>query len=145
MFWVVKVVAVSIMIIFLLHNLYIFFKETLTVPKMKDLVRRPQQKYDTLFRELQTQSMQHSESKSENDDNSANDAMKNELKRYLMELNTTSEPEPQQQPSKANSNFIEFGSVYKWLWNHIKASDTWYYILQTCIPHKFAIALHVFR
>ena len=49
-------------------------------------MRRPQQKYDTLFRELQTQSMQHSESRSGNDDNSANDAMKNELKRYLMEL-----------------------------------------------------------
>ena len=113
MFWFIQIVIVSFVIIFVLHNLYTFFKETLTVPKMKDLVRRPQQKYDTLFRELQTQSMQHSESKSENDDNSANDAMKNELKRYLMELNTTSEPEPQQQPSKANSNFIEFGSVYK--------------------------------
>ena len=110
MFWFIQIVIVSFVIIFVLHNLYSFFKETLTVPKMKDLVRRPQQKYDTLFRELQTQSMQHSESRSGNDDNSANDAMKNELKRYLMELNTTSDPEPQQQP---NSNFIEFGSVYQ--------------------------------
>lgn len=115
MFWFIQIVIVSFVIIFILHNLYSFFKETLTVPKMKDLVRRPQQKYDTLFRELQTQSMQHSESKSGNDDNSTNDAMKNELKRYLMELNTTSDPEPQPQPppSKANSNFIEFGSVYQ--------------------------------
>ena len=115
MFWFIQIVIVSFVIIFILHNLYTFFKETLTVPKMKDLVRRPQQKYDTLFRELQTQSMQTSESRSGNHDNSANDAMKNELKRYLMELNTTSDPEPQpqQQPSKSNSNFIEFGSVYQ--------------------------------
>ena len=114
MFWVVKVVTVSIMIIFLLHNLYIFFKETLTVPKMKDLVRRPQQKYDTLFRELR-QELESSKSTGNNSNASdpSNDAMKNELKRYLMELNTTSEPEPQQPPSKANSNFIEFGSVYQ--------------------------------
>lgn len=103
---------VSFVIIFILHNLYSFFKETLTVPKMKDLVRRPQQKYDTLFRELQTQSMQHSESKSGNDDSATNDAMKTELKRYLMELNAP-EPQPQPPPSKANSNFIEFGSVYQ--------------------------------
>jgi len=110
MFWFIQIVIVSFVIIFVLHNLYSFFKETLTVPKMKDLVRRPQQKYDTLFREMQTQSMQHAESKSGNDDNSTNDAMKTELKRYLMELNA---PEPQPQPQQANSNFIEFGSVYQ--------------------------------
>lgn len=112
MFWVIQVVIVSFVIIFILHNLYIFFKETLTVPKMKDLVRRPQQKYDTLFRELQRQAP---DSKSENDGASSNDptndAMKNELKRYLMELNAPArEPESSSLP---NSSFIEFGSAYQ--------------------------------
>jgi len=95
MFWVVKVVAVSIMIIFLLHNLYIFFKETLTVPKMKDMVKRPQQKYESLFRELEDNRINtnananHSSAANAtaNANATENDTMKNELKRYLMELN----------------------------------------------------------
>lgn len=113
-FWVVQSMIVSFVIIFVLHNLYSFFKETLTVPKMKDLVKRPQQKYDTLFRELR--SMQNPETSNSNlnggGNDSSTDAMKNELKRYLMELNAP-EPEPQQQPSRTNSNFIELGSVYQ--------------------------------
>jgi hypothetical protein len=84
---------------------------------MKDLVKRPQQKYDTLFRELQKQDMQlpDANSGSGNPNTStepANDAMKNELKRYLMELSAP-EPVPQQQSSITNSNFIEFGSAYQ--------------------------------
>ena len=110
MFWFIQIVIVSFVIIFVLHNLYSFFKETLTVPKMKDLVRRPQQKYDTLFRELRQELESSKSDNNRNASDPSNDAMKNELKRYLMELNTTSEPEPQQQP---NSNFIEFGSVYQ--------------------------------
>jgi hypothetical protein len=120
MFWVVQVVIVSLVIIFLLHNLYCFFKETLTVPKMKDMVKRPQQKYDTLFRELRI----HNEEPNGNAENvvaHANAAMKNELKRYLEELNAPqsqshlqlqqpSEPEPHPQ---TNSNFIEIGSAYQ--------------------------------
>jgi len=117
MFWVIQSMIVSFVIIFVLHNLYIFFKETLTVPKMKDLVKRPQQKYDTLFRELRN--MQNQESNSihavgNNSNDPSNDAMKNELKRYLMELNAPEpEPQPQQQPSRSNSNFIELGSAYQ--------------------------------
>ena len=104
MFWVVKVVTVSIMIIFLLHNLYIFFKETLTVPKMKDMVKRPQQKYESLFRELEDNrintnanananantnhsSAANATANAANANATENDTMKNELKRYLMELN----------------------------------------------------------
>lgn len=114
MFWVIQVVIVSFIIIFVLHNLYVFFKETLTVPKMKDLVKRPQQKYDTLFRELQKQEMQLPNTDTTNHGNdSANDAMKNELKRYLMELSGAPEPVPLQQSSMTKSNFIELGSAYQ--------------------------------
>jgi uncharacterized membrane protein len=109
MFWVVQVVIVSIVIIFVLHNLYIFFKETLTIPKMKDMVKRPQQKYESLFRELEEFKRGGHDVKCAVNSNSAaanteaNDAMKNELKRYLMELNA-----PQ-----SNSDFIEMGSAYQ--------------------------------
>lgn len=79
---------------------------------MKDLVKRPQQKYDTLFRELQRQGVQNTDvnpGASSNDP--ANDAMKNELKRYLMELNATV-PEPESS-SIPNSSLIELGSAYQ--------------------------------
>jgi hypothetical protein len=118
MFWIVQVVIVSFVIIFLLHNLYCFFKETLTVPKMKDMVKRPQQKYDTLFRELRMRN-EETNGNTENDVAHANAAMKNELKRYLEELNapqsqsgSQSQPNPEPHPL-SNSNFIEIGSAYQ--------------------------------
>ena len=119
-------VAVSFIIIFILHNLYFFFKETLTVPKMKDMVKRPQQRYDALFRELRMRNEVSSAAQistaqisaaqiSAAATSEANDDMKNELKRYLMELNGStayldSQPQPQ---SLSNSNFIELGSMYQ--------------------------------
>jgi hypothetical protein len=119
MFWVAQVMGVSFVIIFILHNLYFFFKETLTIPKMKDMVKRPQQKYDALFRELRVRNedLNHNSNDAANANtdaaNNANDAMKNELKRYLMEIKEQqSEPEPQPHPM-FNSNFIEIGSAYK--------------------------------
>jgi hypothetical protein len=109
MFWIAQVVIVSFVIIFLLHNLYYFFKETLTIPKMKDMVKRPQQKYDALFRELE-ESKNANAMHATNDENDAA-LMKNELKRYMMELNA---PQPQQpEPQQLHSNFIEVGSTYQ--------------------------------
>jgi hypothetical protein len=109
MFWIAQVVIVSFVIIFLLHNLYYFFKETLTIPKMKDMVKRPQQKYDALFRELE-ESKNANAMHATNDENDAA-SMKNELKRYMMELNA---PQPQQpEPQQLHSNFIEVGSTYQ--------------------------------
>jgi uncharacterized protein YerC len=131
MFWIAQVVAVSFIIIFILHNLYFFFKDTLTVPKMKDMVKRPQQRYDALFRELRMRNEVSSEAAiseaaisaaaisaaaiSAAPSSEANDDMKNELKRYLMELTgSTAQPQPQPQPhSLSNSNFIELGSLYQ--------------------------------
>jgi len=122
MFWVAQVMGVSFVIIFILHNLYFFFKETLTIPKMKDMVKRPQQKYDALFRELRVRNEDFNNSSNDGATNAnndaannatgnANDAMKNELKRYLMEIKEQqSEPEPQ---PMFKSNFIEIGSAYK--------------------------------
>jgi hypothetical protein len=117
MFWVAQVMGVSFVIIFILHNLYFFFKETLTVPKMKDMVKRPQQKYDALFRELRVRNEGLNNNSNDGADaannatSNENDAMKNELKRYLMEIKEQqSEPEPH---PMFNSNFIEMGSAYK--------------------------------
>ena len=95
---------------------------------MKDMVKRPQQKYDALFRELRMRNEEINGGNTENDVANANAAMKNELKRYLKELNAPQSQSPQspqsqshsqsQQPNPephplSNSNFIEIGSAYQ--------------------------------
>ena len=47
--WIIQATVISIVLIFLVHYLFNFFKSTLTVPKIKDLVNTPTQKYDNMF------------------------------------------------------------------------------------------------
>ena len=54
-YWIIKVSILSFILIFLLHYIYSFFISTLTIPKVKDLVTLPQQKYDELFNSLHLQ------------------------------------------------------------------------------------------
>jgi len=54
-YWIIKVSILSFIFIFLLHYIYSFFISTLTIPKVKDLVTLPQQKYDELFNSLHFQ------------------------------------------------------------------------------------------
>jgi hypothetical protein len=97
MFWVLKISITSIIIIFIFHKLYDFLKENLTIPKKKDLIKRPQQKYEELFRDIHSQKNINSapsgidvgSDESINKtmtDESINQTMKDDLKKYLMEL-----------------------------------------------------------
>ncbi len=54
-YWIIQVSILSLIFIFLLHYLYSFFVSTLTVPKVKDLVTLPQEKYNEMFHSLQQQ------------------------------------------------------------------------------------------
>jgi hypothetical protein len=47
--WILQISIISIIFIFLVHHLLYFFKTTLTVPKMKDLVNSPVKKYQDIF------------------------------------------------------------------------------------------------
>jgi len=47
--WAIQITVISISLIFLIHSLINFFKSTLTVPKMKDLVNTPNEKYKKIF------------------------------------------------------------------------------------------------
>ena len=47
--WIIQISLISIILIFLVHHLINFFKTTLTVPKIKDLVHSPNQKYKDIF------------------------------------------------------------------------------------------------
>lgn len=123
MLWFIQVSVTSLIIIFVMHNLYSFFKETLTVPKIKDMVKRPQQKYETLFRELRSINAINANDNANVNATStttssamfsariSDSEMKNELKRYLMDLNMSQQPQPQ--PMMQQTDFMESGSMFK--------------------------------
>ncbi len=60
--WIIQISIISIIFIFLVHHLFGFFKSTLTVPKIKDLVNSPTQKYQNIFDTINTNSFSNSNS-----------------------------------------------------------------------------------
>jgi hypothetical protein len=86
LFWTLQITIISIILIFLVHNLIGFFKSTLTVPKVKDLVNAPAQKYETMLNILSNSSSSSTTSSNaylpvSNEPNML--SMKNELKSFL--------------------------------------------------------------
>lgn len=100
--WIIKVTLISLLLIFLLHYLYSFFKSTLTSPKVKDMIVKPQEKYDELLKTLKNQTTKQTYDltsyeylgNNNNNINTKNDpySMKNELKNYLKELKQHDNP-----------------------------------------------------
>lgn len=94
--WIIQITIISIVLIFLVHYLFNFFKETLTVPKIKDLVNVPNKKYENMYNIiskndepanytsidlLPSQPLTNDEPKW--DKTTDADSMKNELKSFL--------------------------------------------------------------
>lgn len=79
--WIIQMSVISLIIIILIHYLFTFFKTNLTIPKVKDLVNKPQKQYEELFDTMKNNNITKNNSKLQN-----NDDMKNELKNYLKEL-----------------------------------------------------------
>uniref|UniRef100_A0A6C0H9I4 Uncharacterized protein n=1 Tax=viral metagenome TaxID=1070528 RepID=A0A6C0H9I4_9ZZZZ len=50
LFWTVQTILISFILIYLVHHLITYFKQILTVPKTKDLVNSPIQKYNDMFK-----------------------------------------------------------------------------------------------
>ena len=74
--WSLQITIISIVLIFLIHHIIHFLKSTLTIPKIKDLVHSPLQKYEHI---IQSMSANDSKPTMLHD----RDAMKNELKSFL--------------------------------------------------------------
>ena len=49
LYWIIQTTILSIIFIFVVHYLINFFKSTLTVPKIKDLINSPTQKYENIY------------------------------------------------------------------------------------------------
>ena len=47
--WVISISCVSLLFIFIIHQLILFFKSTLTVPKVKDFIHSPHEKYKHIY------------------------------------------------------------------------------------------------
>jgi hypothetical protein len=107
--WIIQISIISIIFIFLVHHLIGFFKSTLTVPKIKDLVNSPSQKYQNIFDTINSNSYTSCNTNSNTNSNSytaidllptspvtgldtsTKDMMKDELKSFLKkQLNTNS-------------------------------------------------------
>jgi hypothetical protein len=94
--WIIKVTIFSLLLIFLIHYLYAFFKTTLTSPKLKDLVNKPQAKYNTIYKSLQNTLDGGSLNLGDGDDGNNNSTlsktsnMKSELMKYVKELSSSS-------------------------------------------------------
>ena len=77
--WIIKWFFISGLIIVLLHNLYLFFINTLTIPKVKDLINKPIEQYN----EINNSSYESNNESEKPNDNEPENEMQNELKSFL--------------------------------------------------------------
>ena len=101
--FILKNAIISVILIFLLHYIYDYFKTNLTTPKVKDLVNKPQVQYDEIMNCIrESKNVVKKEKVAEKEREKIN--MKDELKKYMEDLNS----EEQSQPSGiSNTNFYE--------------------------------------
>jgi hypothetical protein len=122
--WILQISIISIIFIFLVHHLLCFFKTTLTVPKMKDLVNSPVKKYQDIFDTITNSNTNLNSNTNFNKylpsdgdytdinmlptENAAGKDMKNELKTFLKkQLNNSATNELEGANSSSN-----FGSIF---------------------------------
>jgi hypothetical protein len=75
--WVIQTTLMSIIFIFVVHYLINFFKSTLTVPKIKDLVNNPSKKYENMYSIINSNNSSNNSQNSNNQNNSYNNISTN--------------------------------------------------------------------
>jgi hypothetical protein len=112
--WIIQITIISFVLIFLIHHLINFFKSTLTVPKIKDLVNTPVQKYENIYNIINNSNQKNNMNIDKNNDYTLIDLlpksddsvvknelnMKNELKNFL-----------KSQLNNSNTNNYNFNSI----------------------------------
>ena len=84
-FWTIQQIILSVTIIACAHYIYVYFKNNLTVPKTKDLVKKPIEQYKEIYKSIAQNSK-------------GTDNMKAELKDYIKQL--ASEAKEKGNPNK---------------------------------------------
>ena len=102
---IIQYSVISVVMILLLHYLYNFFKDTLTVPKVKDLIHHPGKQYEKIFESIQKNGEGKMKMRIGKKSDSNKEDMKNELKNYLNELNNKNSSEQNDvEPSGVSSS-----------------------------------------
>lgn len=50
--FIIKNIIISVVLILLIHYIYDYFKTNLTIPKVKDLVNKPQVQYNEILKSI---------------------------------------------------------------------------------------------
>ena len=95
--------VLSLVIIILLHHFFIYFKQNLTTPKIKDLVNQPIRQYNEIYDTIN--SNQPINSVKETSENSTD--MKMELKNYMKNLSS----EITNEPTASNEGTSYFSTI----------------------------------
>ena len=93
-FSIIFATIISIIFIVSIHYIYIFLKENLTTPKIKDLVNKPIEQYNNIYKDLE---------KEKKNDTSVD--MKGELQNYLKSLNNSETQENQEKQDAVPEQF----------------------------------------
>ena len=108
--WIIQISIISLILIILVHYLFTFFMTNLTIPKVKDLVNKPQQQYETLYNTMKEQPIlkqkgnENMTNENMTNENMTNENMKNELKNYLKELSDNTSTSNNSNSNNSNSN-----------------------------------------
>jgi hypothetical protein len=92
-FWLINTTVISLVFIFVAHSLYEYFKQMYSIPRMRDLVVKPQEDYKEMYKSMGGTGTIPEPIKQE-------EAPTNSLKEYLKQLK-----KKPQEPLK------EFGSI----------------------------------
>jgi hypothetical protein len=67
-FCIFKWIILSVALISLIHYLYSFLIKTLTVPKVRDLIHKPQEQYNDLFKNIILNSKKNTNTQNEEEE-----------------------------------------------------------------------------
>lgn len=96
--WTLQSIVISLILIVLIHYLFYFFKNTLTVPKVKDLVNKPRERYNEVISTLNN----------EKDTIPNKNDMDNELQNFLNDLKQNTSNNTVESASEANNVFSSY-------------------------------------
>tara|TARA_B100000424_G_C22883860_1_gene470321 strand:+ start:461 stop:814 length:354 start_codon:yes stop_codon:yes gene_type:complete len=89
-FWILQQIIISIILIASIHYIILYLKKNLTVPKTKDLVKKPVDDYKKMFET--------------SNNTTTNDDMKNELKKHIQGILSKSKEEPKNNHTPLENN-----------------------------------------
>ena len=89
--WTLWWIVISLLLIFLIHYLYIYMKNALTTPIVRDFANKNEKRYDDMLAPISVKDVQKRESENKIGNTSTSDEMKDELQAFLQELKNNNE------------------------------------------------------